>query len=207
MEFRLFYWGNQLSSSGKNAMDQHAIRKQFHPQLKRLWESNPKLIKLAEAYGHAWVTSVDAEQMSDQNAARRKAFFRRMGEIYHRGYHHFIPLVTEDLCLRVALDILFLRPDSLPLIQKSGDIDNRLKTLFDALRVPSMNVGMSAPEPDEEPFYVLLQDDNLISDIRVTTDNLLLPPHGRELNAKDAFLEIHVKLAIAERVAKSWAFE
>jgi hypothetical protein len=46
-----------------------------------------------------------------------------------------------------------------------GDIDNRLKTLFDCLTLPDPNQGYEAETPaqDELPyFYCLLEDDRLI---------------------------------------------
>jgi integrase len=52
---------------------------------------------------------------------------------------------------------------------KSGDIDGRLKTIFDALRMPK-NLDETArqkPQDDEDPFFCLLEDDKLISEIRV----------------------------------------
>ena len=45
------------------------------------------------------------------------------------------------------------------------DIDNRLKTLFDALKVPSSRELLSDAEPvdDETPFFCLLQAMNRVS--------------------------------------------
>jgi hypothetical protein len=62
----------------------------------------------------------------------------------------------------VSLDILFLRRDQHPLIKAGGDIDNWLKTLFAALRVPETTAGLAGvPGEGEDPFFVLLQDDAL----------------------------------------------
>ena len=131
-----------------------------------------------------------------------------MGGLYERGGFHFVPLVEQSLCLRVSLDILFLRRDQHPLIKAGGDIDNRLKTLFDAFRVPDTTAGLGGiPQEGEDPFFVLLQDDCLISEVRVSTDNLLMLPEQRALDPKDAFLVIGVKLKTTERTAHSWAFE
>jgi len=62
-----------------------------------------------------------------------------------------------------------------------ADIDNRLKTIFDALQMPgSLNdlgargsKGQIRPKPNDDPFYVLLQDDRLITHVSVTTDTML----------------------------------
>jgi hypothetical protein len=84
-------------------------------------------------------------------------------------------LVIEELSLSCRLDILFLRSDRAGSLIKSGDIDNRLKTLFDALRMPESKAelgGYEKPIDDEDPFFVLLQDDKLITHISVETDVL-----------------------------------
>ena len=131
-----------------------------------------------------------------------------MGALYERGGHHFVPLVEKSLSLRVSIDILFLRRDQHPLIKEGGDIDNRLKTLFDAFRVPDNTAGMGgSPHPDEDPFFVLLQDDSLVSEVRVITDNLLMLPRQAAPNSKDVFLVIDIRLKPTETGAHTWAFE
>jgi len=54
--------------------------------------------------------------------------------------------------------------------QLIGDIDNRLKTLFDALRVPSLaevqTLGATTAI-DEDPLYCLFQDDSLITRLNI----------------------------------------
>ncbi len=79
---------------------------------------------------------------------------------------------------------------------QGGDLDARIKTVFDALRLPDSldEAGGIGPQQDEEPFFCLLQDDKLISEIKVNTDELLVLPKEREVKANDAFLVIHVKL-------------
>jgi len=204
VEFRLLYSGNQLVSNGDPSQKQ-VIRRAFHPQLKQLWKSNSQLSKLARLRGlYGGIDPVSQTSTEDAHAA----FFSRMGGLYERGGFHFVPLVEQSLCLRVSLDILFLRRDQHPLIKAGGDIDNRLKTLFDAFRVPDTTAGLGGiPQEGEDPFFVLLQDDCLISEVRVSTDNLLMLPEQRALDPKDAFLVIGVKLKTTERTAHSWAFE
>src|SRR6266849_6098917 len=63
------------------------------------------------------------------------------------GGKQFVPLVRQSLALACSLDILFLRreePGSL--ILQGGDIDNRIKTLFDALKMPTAD-DMKIEEP------------------------------------------------------------
>jgi hypothetical protein len=90
--------------------------------------------------------------------------------------HNFIPVARKELRMICGLKILFLRKQG-GLIH-SGDIDNRIKTLFDALRMPDRknpdtNLDDEAP-PD--PMYVLLEDDSLITSCAIDTDVLLGSP-------------------------------
>jgi hypothetical protein len=89
---------------------------------------------------------------------------------------------------------LFLRRDTPGgLVENGGDIDNRIKVLLDGLRMPNIvrELGGDGFEPDENPFYCLLEDDKLIMKISVTTDRLLLLQTSCE-RVHDVFLEIHV---------------
>jgi hypothetical protein len=54
-------------------------------------------------------------------------------------------------------------------------LDNRLKTLFDALQMPAQRseLGSASPAADEDPFYCLLENDKLITKVGTTTAPLL----------------------------------
>ena len=85
-----------------------------------------------------------------------------------------------------ALDILMLRKGPPGAVRT--DIDNRLKTLFDALRMArspeelgeKADKGKQEAGPEEIPFYVLLTDDHLITRVVVNSDMLLEPVRGLE---------------------------
>lgn len=202
VQFRLLYAGNELVSDG-DATQKHKIRRAFHPQLKRLWMSDRKLCDLAMRHGlHVMDPNTPVEEVEESVA--QLAYMNYVGDKWARGKFRFVPLVTQDICLKVSLDVLFLRPDQHPLIKQGGDLDNRLKTLFDALRIPEHSKGLGeSPLEGEEPFFVLLQDDCLISEIRVETDNLLMLPNNVVHSAKDAFLIIDVKLKPTRGMARA----
>ena len=88
------------------------------------------------------------------------------------------------------------------MIIKSGDIDNRLKTLFDALRVPTKATELPTGSPgsdDDIPMYCLLEDDGLIARVAVETDLLLQPTSAQYASdPNDARLIISVKLKPAD---------
>ena len=74
--------------------------------------------------------------------------------------------------------ITMLRPQPPSMIfSQSGDIDNCLKTLLDALKMPSDAKIPSGETPaqDEEPFFCLLEDDCLVTKLVVETDRLFDP--------------------------------
>jgi methylmalonyl-CoA mutase N-terminal domain/subunit len=96
---------------------------------------------------------------------------------YHELGYRFAPLVREKISLVCSLDILFLRRD-IPggVITSAGDIDNRIKTVIDALRRPRYAqelVGNEVPSEGENPFFCLMEDDSQVDRLSVETDALL----------------------------------
>jgi hypothetical protein len=130
-----------------------------------------------------------------------------LGGKWERCGRGFIPLVTEEMNLRCKVDILFLRPEEPGRVIQGGDLDNRLKTIFDALRLPA-NIdeagGRNAEAEEEGPTYCLLEDDRLISEVRVNTDSLLLLPKQTAVDPNDVFLviEVHLEAPVHSR----WQF-
>jgi hypothetical protein len=77
--------------------------------------------------------------------------------------------------LGCALDTLFLRFDQPPgeILRGGGDIDNRIKTLFDALQMPSWCEGVDPPGGSDDLLFCRLEDDSLVTEVKITTDRLL----------------------------------
>jgi hypothetical protein len=172
------------------------------PQLKRLWETKPNLMRAAQFQATGWLRDHpdDQKQIEDLRgnpeiySALRGYGLSYMANKWERASQGFIPLVTEEMELRCKIDILFLRPEEPGMIIHGGDLDNRLKTLFDALRLPKDVKEMGGAVPISEPIYCLLEDDRLISEVRVVADNLLLLPSRTEINENDVFLVLDVIL-------------
>jgi hypothetical protein len=119
-----------------------------------------------------------------------------VGQHPQLGYR-FVPLVSEPFRISCALDITFLRRDGVGSVWRSGDIDNRLKTLADALRFPRSVAelgGYTDPADGEDPFYCLLEDDSLITGVAVQTAALLEPPAPGSTGEHDVGLIISVTL-------------
>ncbi len=186
VEFHLLYSGPLHSEkSDLQRSEKHAIRKVFHSQLRQLWMLHPNLRVRAEGIGSAHEMVPGIPNLIDlpPDEAFQKGV-EVMGRNWSRNGFTFLPLVTAALCLRCSLDILFLRAEERNYVLQGGDIDRRLIVLFDALRMvrqgSEIPVG-AKPEADENPMFVLLENDELISEMRVNTDRLLKLPEARPL--------------------------
>ena len=187
MELKLTYAGLLLGSNrgDTRARHKHDIRKKFHVQLKRFWELHPYL-KDSHEQGKTGVWEHQSGALMAQTRAEK----------FSRNGYRFAPLATMDQDLHCSLSILFLRPDVPGGVLKSADIDNRLKTLFDALRMPhdKDELGGHVPAEGEDPFFCLLQDDSLISNVSVETDMLLEDFEGRyDANHARLVITAHVR--------------
>ncbi len=184
MEFRLVYDGMLLGASRSNTRSEHKheIRRVFHKQLKRLWETAPHLRETGR---------VQQTMQGVAGAVASSDNIKKLSNKFRLDNYRLVPLATRELDLGCGLDILFLRYDQPgQTLLQSGDIDNRLKTLFDALRIPQDGEYCGKPLPDEDPFFCLLEDDSMISRVSVTTDVLLEP--NRDVN--------DVRLVITARI-------
>jgi hypothetical protein len=184
MEFRLIYDGQLLGASRNNTRSEHKheIRRVFHRQLKKLWTVTPSLRHQTTVAGRK--ANGPIESTAEHHAEALANRFRL-------GGYRLVPLATRDLDLACGIDVLFLRYDQPgQTLLQSGDLDNRLKTLFDALRIPQVGEYTGQPSSDEDPFFCLLEDDSMITQMSLTSDVLLEP--ARDVN--DAHLVIRVKL-------------
>jgi hypothetical protein len=191
VEFHLIYQGS-LPAAGQGggktrAREKHDMRKVFHKQLSSLWKTHPFLIdflKLDERYQQ----EAEGTFVTDNEPIPTPV--RDFSSRYARCGYRFMPLISEWFAVSCALDILFLRRDGPgSLVKHGGDIDNRLKVLFDALRMPDTcdEVCGDSPSSDEDPFYCLMEDDKLISKVQVETNWLLTP-----LDKGERLHDVHV---------------
>jgi hypothetical protein len=125
-----------------------------------------------------------------------------------RGNFDFFALIREKLHLVCDLDILFLRRENPgQLISAGGDLDNRIKVLFDALRVPQDDNEVRGldPEGESKVNLCLVEDDKLITGFRVTTDRLLEPPM-LESQENDVRLIINVEVKATMLTEENMAY-
>ncbi len=162
VRFTLTYDG-PLHIGGK-AQGKQRVREGFHPQLSDLWTHEPLVYSacLLEPAGQRFPEEPYSPGLSVQVAVR--------GQVY-------APLVSRKLKLTAELDVLLLRAGPAGnVLTGQGDIDNRLKVLFDSLSVPTLQqvkpcsngLGTSA-----RPLHTLLEDDDLVTRVNVDTARLL----------------------------------
>jgi len=162
-DFVLHYRG-KLRPNGRSD-HKHDLRKHFHVQLKNYI-------------------------MQDARRSLIQPFFDRISVAH--GSFRFVPLISDDILMAASLRISMLRPGSPgDIITHGGDIDNRLKTLFDSLKIPEPNAlpAGSTPSTDEDPFFCLVKDDSLITSVSVSTYELLEP----STDSLEVELFIHVR--------------
>lgn len=209
MEFHLIYEG-PLPSNG-SPKEKHRIRKEFHKQLAELWRKHNGLTKLSRPLLEKLKElEFNGQRVPEGDFNKLQELFRLLGFVkaesgqteveylagkFDKCGFNFVPLVNEDFALFCELDVLFLRRENPgQLVLQGGDIDNRLKTLFDALHVPNNCTEVEGvPEESEKPFYCLLEDDSLITSVHVRTDRLLTSLKSGQ-NEKDVILIIRVVL-------------
>lgn len=190
MRFRLIYDG-PLGTQGSNHAfdDKWNIRNQLHSQLVDLWKSHPALREWHMGY-YPPVENAQPEQQS-----HTKDWAKQFPPI-----NDYLPLVRQQIGMICSLDILFLRQTPKgSIISQSGDLDNRIKVLFDGLQMPQNDAEKKGQTVDDKPFHCLLENDALITSFAVRSDRLLARKDDKQ---NHAVLVIDVTVA---PVMTSWA--
>ena len=165
MKFSLTYQGD-LPATGnqKKPADVAKIRNCLHEQFVDLWDSHVILRELERTARVPRMTTWEEQSGPDPDYSKFEPEEYR-GPIPPLEPGHvdlcsplrgdggtfvaYRPLVRKKLGLACALDILFLRQEEPgQLVLQSGDIDGRIKTLFDALRIPSKQEEDAAKRED-----------------------------------------------------------
>jgi hypothetical protein len=208
MRFHLIYSG-QLASSGNKAKPGGArsIRDALHPQIKHLWDTHAALKQLRQSAvvlknpGAYIGVGPDSPLMPMRDLGLYPARDDEVDlcEPLKRGAKTYIPLVRRSLDLNCEIHVLFLRNgDPGALVLPGGEIDNRIKTLVDALRIPDADVEAQYPQA-QDPTYCLMENDTLVSDLSISTDRLLTAKTEHDN-------EVHLVIEVIVRVLRvgSW---
>jgi hypothetical protein len=188
MKFTLTYDGELQSNKAKAKW---AMRQYISPQLEELWRVDTALQTVER---HRYIPkdsymnwelhhSLEDNRASPITSRRPDQVVDVCAPIVLEGWT-FLPLIRDSLALRCALNINFLRKEEPGKVYQAGDMDNRLKTLFDALSVPNIDQIPNEAPPDAEPIYCLMEDDALIAGLAVETGRLLSRPNSSKAEVR-----------------------
>lgn len=171
MRFPLSYDG-PLPSTGNSSSRRRiaklphiwAIRNQVHDQIDRVYNTHPALNAVNTSQSRAAIVLLNNPLLVDG--------------------HKFFPIARTELHLRCELDVeLHVNHDLASIVSNAGDLDNRIKTLLDALRMPATAQEVQGYMPPTITEYCcLLEDDILISALRIETFRNTAPPPGAGLD-------------------------
>lgn len=151
MHITLTYKG-QIQGNSRKQSDVWRLRKSFHDQLSKLRQT--------EQFDYV-------EKYSDPGSATPNGYIG----IDVSG-SRFIPFVTSKMRTRCSLYVRILRGiRQYNPVLGNVDLDNRIKTLIDALRSPQQAGELR--DLDTAVRFVLLEDDSLIDGITVKSDHYL----------------------------------
>jgi hypothetical protein len=188
MMFTLHYSG-PLRANGRPD-HKHELRRAFHAQLAELWRHEP----LSHMKSH-----FRPRDSPDRKPWETVCLLRQLGQ------YTFVPVVSEELKFVASVDVTVLRPEQPGrLLVQGGDMDNRLKTLFDALAIPQHENQLppgAAPEANETPFYCVLEDDSLVTSVAVHTEHLLTPG----VDSSHVVLLVRVDVTARSRIGATMA--
>lgn len=169
MDFTLVYRGPLPAATSGNprAREKQAIRRVLDAQLRQAWLELPGLAQFTRINKGELVKGRLEATPRDQNHS-----YLEVGEF------RIVPLVQRKIRVACDIHLTLLRRESPGAVVHGGDLDNRLKTLLDAFRMPQSlaELGSDHAAEQEHPFfYCLLEDDSLITSLSVETHQLFLP--------------------------------
>lgn len=162
--FTLVYRG-PLHSNG-SARERQAIRETIHPQLRKFCQKSGVFQDALR------------DDLKRGELIRGEVDIPRPLEIpfyrWHIGDLQWTPIVSYVHDLMCELEIEWFRRETPGSIIGDGDLDNRLKTLLDGLRMPRSKPEQADASSEGDPFRLcLLDDDKRVRAFSVRTYELL----------------------------------
>jgi hypothetical protein len=158
------------------AAEKNRIRHVFHQQLEQFWRNHYALDNYAQ--GGFPDIPIDERRRGATGPFDDKRLWRGGGFWQGTlGPYSFVPLVTRHSGRQCRAEIVLLRPGQPGGLVSSGDLDSRVKTLFDCLRMPHSTRELDGMDQVQAGgrVYCVLEDDSLIGSFAVESGALLLP--------------------------------
>jgi hypothetical protein len=200
MEFTLKYRGDIRSG----VAIKHALRRSFHEQLGEIWRTHNVLSRIDRDKLPAPVKSADdlhydlprpLTPSGDQDLSAFLFRFVLCGTAW-------VPLVTYPMEAHCHLAVRLGRPTRPgTILFGGGDIDNRIKIILDALRMPQHVQEVASGVAVEPEMFALLADDNLVTRLSITTYQLLSGYRSND----DMDVDIDVTVRAITPMAGTWA--
>jgi hypothetical protein len=182
VELRLEYWAYIPTDNrqGDHHSDlKHAMRLEFSNQLRIVWRKSPMLNQhqhfIPPSYGigspihfpEGFLWEEHPRRSIFQPHYRPEDDSAPFFQVQMCGFS-WVPLVSWHNYLNCKLDITF-HGEGQSAVRRGGDLDNRVKTLFDGLRMPlrDSEVPGNMFGKNAELAYCLLEDDSLIREFTV----------------------------------------
>lgn len=149
MEFTLYYQG-RLKANG-DRKHKHHIRQYLHRQVKELWKQPP-----LNEHRSLIDPSVEPAGIGGNIIVTQHV---RASVLRPVGAYNFASVLSSEIHLVADLTITYLRPGPPGALVQGGDIDNRMKTLLDELKIPKDTdlPDKGPPLPEQNPFSVCLR--------------------------------------------------
>jgi hypothetical protein len=157
------------------------------PKLEQIW-------KIRTAIHHQIRAVYDNHMAFQENSDQSRILFAELNVPVMVDGKKFFSIARVKFKLKCELRIeLHVNHAVASVITNGADLDNRLKTLFDALRAPHNQQEIKGYMPDDiENFCCLLEDDVIISALQIETFRNTAVPAGSPLD--------HVRLNMIVRL-------
>jgi hypothetical protein len=197
MKLSLRYAG-EIPSNG-TPVEKHVIRLALHKQLAKFWADDSRLKEMNKDLKSLQIAAKSRGSFAVPRpiVGMQNFFFR-----YPLGGIDFIPLVTNVLECHVHLEIRLYRQKELNgFLFLGGDVDNKFKTFFDALKVPYNEEEVPAQDNvssnlNEWPVvFCLVDNDRAVTKLNIESIALLspIPPQTKR---PENYVEIEMDVTI-----------